>query len=199
MYVVVFLSILFLLLMNSIINFYNIITAKKKIKEDTLSEYIKLKALQVEHKYVTMELADKFKKFPYIFKYVQNISRLLDEGGEKFENVCPTPIGSDKEFVHGLIQDLNRVSVCQQDVKNIFWESAKLADLVYQLKHPIKYRFNQTKKNMLLRILDYLIKIMENQLNRKPNKKKLYDDQLEVRLSNENQVEIKNDAALSPA
>ena len=52
---------------------------------------------------------------------------------------------------------------------------------------------------MLLRILDYLIKIMENQLNRKLNKKKLYDDQLEVRLSNENQVEIKNDAALSPA
>ena len=188
---------IFILIINSTINLFYFLSTKKKLNKELLIEQTKIKAILIERKYVKLKLNGKLDDLPYITRYLDNSSKLLDEGGLNFENVHIQPIGKDEEFAKGLIADIEKVYTNKEKaIKNLFYREIELADQVFRIKHPVKFKINKLKKNIMVQILKYKLKKMDNRKKKVFENKKLPEKLL---YENELSVEIKSNHAVSAA
>lgn len=115
---------------------------KKKQKYDTIIESIKT-------------------DFPLLANYLMQVSKIISTDAYNLENIkiqyvknhdCNSTSFGDKFF-----DEFRR---CNEKVKNELLEVSAILGRIYKLNHPIKYKINTFKKNMMLHILYFLVKTL---------------------------------------
>lgn len=190
MYIILFIVflILLLLIVNSVVNWCYLHSTKKRIKKELLIEKTKIKAIKIEREYLRLKIKGRLDNYPYMNQYLKKVSELLEEGGMEFQNVTIQPIGTDEDFAKELMSEWVRLSKNKEkDILNIFNDESTLTEDIYQIKHPIKFRINNAKKNIMLHILHYLLKKVD-----KRKKKEIEKRSTQRKIFNENEVKIKD-------
>ena len=141
---------------------YSRLSVKYTIKKNTQATNILKSMIQFNEKFFKLKNNEKFSKSPYIEEYLGNTVKTISEIIEKSDftyNGVKIHACKDENQLQKLVSELK---IANDEVKELVHDNMLLVEKMYKYKAPIKFFFHSYKKKATLRILEFLISILEH-------------------------------------
>jgi hypothetical protein len=143
---------------------------KRKVKKDLEYTRIIKESVDLACTIALMNSENKFENYPKIQLYTSQCYGLIKRSSLSYKSIKVTAI-KDEKYLQGLI---NEITSAPKEIQDVVYRNIAIIERVLILKRPIFHAVNRFKKNMVLRILIWIVNILEHK-----SKKAKYKSQMD--------------------